>query len=237
MPLALWTDHRPRIEFYVRQGLVAKAPSDEQLARAFDAIRDKVGVLGQIKYYSKHPLMIFPTARKRAALRQNIAEMARERYEAPHEVPVDAAAQAGERPPLLDRSLERLFAFSPARFAAQCAFNPWAAIPSSGLNTPGNFLISHILHTTHPPPAIWDMQIVHADPGGLDELDARLERAMRSEGLRARIDRALGCREGYFDYLREWIPRVRRFEYPPIPRGLKPVAENLVEYLRYAAEL
>jgi hypothetical protein len=234
---ALRADHRPRIEFYVRQGLVPRAPTDAQLAKAFLAIRDKVGVLGQMKYYSKHPLMIFPTARKRAALRQPITEMARDGYEAPHQVAVDAVARDAASKPALDRALERLFLFSPARFAAQCAFNPWAAIPSSGLNVPRGFLISHILHTTHPPPAIWDMQVLHGDEGGLDELAARLERALRGEGLRSRVDRALGCREGYFDYLREWIPRIQRFDYPEIPRGLSPIAENLVDYLRYAAQL
>jgi hypothetical protein len=234
---ALWAPHRPRIEYYVRHGLVSRVPSDEQLARAFVAIRDKVGVLGQVKYYAKHPLMIFPTARKRAALRQPITEMAKDGYEAPHQVSTQAVAVDGPPKPALDRGLERLFLFSPARFVAQCAFNPWAAIPSSGLNVPRNFLISHILHTTHPPPAIWDMQCLQPDPGGLDELEARLLRALRGDGLRSRVDRALGCREGYFDYLREWIPRLRRFEYPEIPRGLKPIAENLVDYLNYAADL
>ena len=81
------------------------------------------------------------------------------------------------------------------------------------------------------------MQIVQADEGGLADLDRRLVHAMRARDARARIDRALGCREGYFEYLREWIPRVRRFEYPPVPAGLDPIAENLVDYLRHAAEL
>jgi len=42
---------------------------------------------------------------------------------------------------------------------------------------------------------------------------------------------------GYYEHLREWIPRLRRFEYPEVPAGLNPIAENLVDHLRYAAEL
>jgi hypothetical protein len=230
-------DHRPRVEFYVRAGLVPRSPTDEQLGRAFEAIRESVGVLGQLNYYARHPMMLLPTARKRAALRQPISEMALDGYQAPHQVPEDAVAGDEEARPLLDRGMQRLFLFSPARFVVQCWFNPWAAVPSPGLNVPREFLICHILHTTHPPPAIWDVQVLAPDEGALDELDARLESALRGQGFRSRLDRALGCREGYYEYLREWIPRIRKFEYPSIPVGLKPIAENLVDYLRFAAEL
>jgi hypothetical protein len=236
MRALLWTDHRPRIEYYVKAGLIPRAPTLEQLTQAFESIRSGVGALGQIRYYAKHPLMMFPTERKRAAARRSMAERARETHLAPHRVAVPAVRDEA-RAPLVDRALERLFLFSPARFVTQLAFNPWTAVPASGLNVPLPFLISHILQTNHPPPAIWDMQIVQTEDGGLDELDRRLERAMRRDGVRARVDRALGCREGYYEHLREWIPRLRRFEYPPVPAGLNPIAENLVEHLRYAAEL
>jgi hypothetical protein len=230
----LRTDHRPRVEFYVRHGLVPKSPTDEQIGRAFEAIRNRVGMMVQVRYYLQHPKMMFPTAQKRAALRQDIREIARDGYKPPHEV---AAIEGVDTRPLLDRSLERLFLFSPARLAAQCLFNPYAAIPSDGLNAPRRFLIAHILHTTHPPPAIWDLQVLHPDEGALEELSDRLDRAMRGAGFRARVDRALGCRQGYFEYLREWIPRIKRFEYPEVPRGLNPLGENLVAFLNYAATL
>jgi hypothetical protein len=225
----LWTDHRPRVEFYVRAGLVPRSPTDEQIKRAFVVIRDRVGMMGQLNYYAKHPMMLFPTARKRAALRQDIREIAQGGYKPPHMVSEEGADVEDSRP-LLDRSLERLFLFSPARLAAQCLFNPWAAIPSNGLNAPRPFLISHIIHTTHPPPVLWDLQILHPD-------EERLDRAMRGDGLRSRVDRALGCREGYFQHLRDWIPRIKKFEYPEIPAGLNPLGENLVEFLNHAATL
>lgn len=233
----LWTDHRPRVDFYLRSGLIRDAPTDDQLERAFERIRNKVGLSGQIRYYAKHPLMIFPTAQKRAAIQRSMARIAEEGHRSPETVPIENASPSGPRSPAFDAFLERLFLFTPARFVTQCALNPWAIVPSSGLNTPTRFLIAHILHTNHPPPAIWDMQILHADEGGLDELERRLERTMRRKGLRARVDRSLGCREGYYEHLREWIPRLRRFEYPPIPANLQPIGENLVDYLRFAAEL
>jgi hypothetical protein len=228
----LWVDHRPRIAFYVREGLVPKAPSDDQLGRAFDRIRMGVGIAGQIRFYARNPRLIFPTASKRAATRRSITDgfVPPQSFTANDDVP-------GPPRPLLDRCLERTFLFAPARLAVQSAFNPWALKSASGLNTPGRFLIAHILHTNHPPPALWDMQIVQADPGGLEQLLREVDRAARSPKLRARIDRALGCREGYYDYLLEWIPRVARFEFPPIPSNLQPIAENLVDYLNFAAEL
>lgn len=234
--MPLWVDHRPRIEFYVRAGLVPAVPTDEQLARAFEKIRKGVGVSGQLRYYLKNPAMILPTARKRAATRLSIGAITRGGFESPETVSLDDVAATVPGQPPFDRFLERLFLFTPARFAVQTLFNPWAVIPASGLNTPVRYLINHILHTNHPPPAIWDAQIVQADAGGLDELEGQLDRAMRSANLRGRVDRALGCREGYYEHLRVWIPRLRRFEYPPIPRGLDPIGENLVDYLRYALE-
>ncbi len=240
MDFKLWTDHRPRIEFYVRHGLVPRAPTDAQLKEAFKDVRDKVGALGQIKYYAKHPQMIFPSRQKRGALSQSITAIAKNGYKAPHKIAMEGSGK-GELPttpqPHFDRALQQLFLFSPARFAVQCAFNPWAPIPTSGLNTPTNFLISHIIQTTHPPPVLWDAQVLHPDPGALDELDRRLERALRGRGLLSRVDRALGCREGYFEYVRELIPRLRRFDYSPVPQALKPRYENLVDFLCYAAEL
>lgn len=235
MAPSLWVDHRPRIAFYVRAGLVPEVPTDAQLKRAFETIRTGVGLSGQLRYYARHPLMMLPTARKRAATRHGIAKG----YLAPHQVTAaDADADAGiPRQPRLDRLLETTFLFPPARLAVQTLYNPWAVVASSGLNVPRRFLIAHILQTNHPPPAIWDMQILQADAGGLDELRIEIERAMRSRKLRARIDRSLGNREGYYEHLLEWMPRLQRFEFPPVPPALRAVAENVVDYLRHATAL
>jgi hypothetical protein len=41
----------------------------------------------------------------------------------------------------------------------------------------------------------------------------------------------------YYDYLRDLVPQVRRFDYPPPQPGCSPVFENLVDFLNYAITL
>lgn len=229
----LWTDHRPRIEFYVREGLIPRAPSESQLARAVAGMKYQAGVLGQLIFYSKHPALLFPTAAKQKFVDnprgggdqtprvEATAEVTRKRAEAP----------------ALDRFLNRLFLFSPARFLAKSYFNPWETIPSSGFNTPAWCLIAHTLQTTHPPPGIWDIQVLHPDPGALDELERQVENSLRGQGLRARVNRALGCQPDHFEDLKDLIPRIRRFDYPAVPDGVEERMENVVSFLQYAGEL
>jgi hypothetical protein len=144
--------------------------------------------------------------------------------------------------PLLDRVLKVTFQFSPARFAVQCYFNPygwvvpWNAIPGSGLTVPLKNLISHVVHAPHPT-ALWDVQIIHADEGGLEQLEREIALAAAGCGLKPRIYRALTQDMSYYAYLRDLVPRVRRFDYPPPPPGFNPVYENLVDFLNYATTL
>lgn len=229
----LWVDHRPRIEFYVRQGMLERGPSDAQLERALDQMKSKVGVLGQILFYSRNPGLIFPTkAKRRFVDNPRAAGDARPRVDAPAELAARRAAM-----PALDRFLHWFLLFSPARFLTKTFFNPWEAVPASGLNTPGWCLIAHTLQTTHPPPGIWDIQVLHPDPGALDELERQVDLCLRGEGLRARINRALGSQPNHFEHLKDLIPRIRRFDYPPMPEGIDATNEDLVAFLRHAAEL
>ena len=118
----------------------------------------------------------------------------------------------------------------------QSLYNPWTLIPTSGLNIPARYLISHIVHSPHPT-AVWDVQVIHPDEGALDELERQIELAAAGRGPRARVFRAMAQRPGYYDYLRDLVPRVRRFDYPPTPPGFSPILENLVGFLNWAAEL
>jgi hypothetical protein len=229
----LWVDHRPRIEFYVRQGLVTRAPSDAQIARAIDQMKTKVGVLGQILFYSRNPRLILPSRAKQIFVdNPRNADDARPRTQAPAELAAQRAAL-----PAFDRWLRWLLLFSPARFAIKTFFNPWEALPSAGFNSPAWCLIAHTLQTTHPAPGIWDIQVIHPDPGALDSLERQVDRALLGRGLRARIDRALGCQPNQFEDLKALIPRIRRFDYPPMPAGVDPVNEDVVAFLNHAAEL
>ena len=92
-----------------------------------------------------------------------------------------------------------------------------------------------MVHAPHPT-ALWDVQIIHADEGGLDQLEREINLAATGRSLKPRIYRALTQDSSYYDYLRELVPRVRRFDYPP-PPGFNPVFENLVNFLNYAITL
>ena len=229
----LWVDHRPRVEFYVREGIVARTPTDAQIALALDEMKTQTGILGQLLFYAKNPKLIFPSAAKREFVdnpraggddrgAEGVADGIREQR----------ADQAG-----LDRLLLWLFLFAPARFAVKSLCNPWEMVPSAGLNTPTRCLIAHILQTPHPAPALWDLQAIHPDPGALDHLERRVDEALLGQSFSARLNRAMGNRPRQFEELKELIPRVRKFDYPPQPEGVDKQFESLVEFLRYACSL
>jgi len=229
----LWVDHRPRVEFYARQGLVTQSPTDAQLAKAFSEMSTQVGILGQLIYYAKNPKMIFPSAAKREFVdNPRVTGDSRPIEDVSEQVSQQRAAQAP-----LDRFLFWLFLFAPARLAAKSIYNPWELVPSAGLNTPAGCLIAHILQTPHPSPALWDLQVIHPDEGALDRLERRVDEALLGRSTAARVNRALGSRPRQFEELKELIPRVRRFDYPPQPDGTDEKFLTLVGFLRYASEL
>ena len=229
----LWVDHRPRVEFYARQGLVDRAPTDAQLAMAFEEMKTQVGVLGQIIYYAKNPRMIFPSAAKREFVdNPRVTGDTRPVEEVSESVRHQREAHAP-----LDRFLYWLFLFAPARLAAKSVCNPWELIPSAGINTPTGCLIAHILQTPHPSPALWDIQVIHPDEGALDRLERRVDEALLGRSTAARVNRALGSRPRQFEELKELIPRVRRFDYPTQPDGTDEKFLSLVGFLRYASKL
>jgi len=229
----LWVDHRPRVEFYARQGLVDRSPTDAQLAKALAEMKTQVGVLGQLIYYAKNPKMIFPSAAKREFVdNPRVTGDSRPIEDVSEQVNQQRAAQAP-----LDRFLFWLFLFAPARLAAKSLCNPWELVPSAGLNASAGCLIAHILQTPHPSPALWDLQVIHPDEGALDRLERRVDEALLGRSTAARVNRALGSRPRQFEELKELIPRVRRFDYPPQPDGTEGKFLSLVGFLRYASEL
>ena len=229
----LWVDHRPRVEFYTHHGLVPQPPTDAQLAKAISEMQTKVGILGQLIYYAKNPKMIFPSTAKREFV-DNPRVTGDSR---PAEKISDAVHQQRTAQPALDRFLFWLFLFAPARLAAKSVCNPWELIPAAGLNASTGCVISHILQTPHPSPALWDLQVIHPDEGGLDRLERRVDEALLGRSAAARINRALGSRPRQFEELKELIPRVRRFDYPPQADGTEEKFLSLVGFLRYASEL
>lgn len=229
--MRLAVDPWARIEFYVRNGLVKTVPTAEQLKQASRGNINAAGPIERIRHYSRHPLDLFPTKTKRQQLLRMNAKAGdtTAKYK-------NGETENNTLTPLLDRILVKTFQFSPARFAVQCFFNPWNAIPGTGLSIPAKFLIAHVVHAPHPT-VLWDVQIIHAVEGGLDQLEKEIERAATGRGLKPRIYRAMVQDIDYYDYVRKLIPRVRRFDYPPPPPGHNPIYENLVNFLNYAITL
>jgi hypothetical protein len=241
MAMRFGVDPWPRIEFYVRNGLVERMPTVEQLEKAGKLnVYHGGGTTERVKYYVRHPLDLFPTQAKKRDLHITNRELMVGAEE--HGAGELQATGDNQSRPLFDRILYSTFLFSPARYAAACYFNPygwvvpWNAIPGTGLTVPLPCLISHLVHAPHPS-ALWDMQIIHPDAGGLDQLEREIDLASTSRRLKYRVYRAMAQRPGYYDYLRELIPRVRRFDYPPPPRGRNPNFENLVDFLNLAITL
>jgi hypothetical protein len=234
--MPLWVDHRPRIEFYVRHGLVARMPSESQLRAASRLNLYGAGVVERVRYYARHPLDLMPTAGKKRSLAQSNMDIAGRGTEVARDDAAIDTQRAQAEKGRVDRALETMFQVGPIRFAVQTVFNPWNPIPATGLNIPAKYLIAHIVHAPHPT-AVWDTQIIHPDPGALDELERQIDLAARGRGLRWRIYRSMAQRPGYYDYLRDLVPRIRRFDYPPTPPTFNPVLENLVNFLNHALEL
>lgn len=230
-----WVDHRPRIDFYVRHGLLGRAPSDEQLRRAFTGTMGGIGE--RLSFYARNPLLLFPTKTKRQLSRVSVKDNIKKGTDlARSEATSQASSDGTSEGPFADRVLKSLFLFAPARFATQFIFNPWVVVPSHGLNAPSHFQIAHILQTPHPFP-LWDLQTIHPDSGALDELEKQVDATLAGRTFRSRLDRALASNPGYFEYLLEIIPKIRQFDYPPVPEGLPPIGQNLVLFLQHAAEL
>ena len=230
-----------RIKFYVKHGLVEKVPTYEQLEKLSKMnVYSGGGFTERILYYARHPLNLFPTKEKKQFLRREKHRLQNSQVtESEHQ----GQAHDGSTPELpFDRVLRTTFQFSPARFVIQCYFNPygwvvpWNAIPGTGLTIPAKNLISHVVHAPHPT-ALWDVQIIHADEGGLDQLEREISLAATGRSLKPRIYRALTQDSSYYDYLRDLVPRVRRFDYPPPPPGFNPVFENFVSFLNHALTL
>jgi len=82
---------------------------------------------------------------------------------------------------------------------------------------------------------LWDVQLIHPSPGGLEQVEQAIEWATRGPGFKSRVYRALVQDLDCYDYLCDLVVRVKSFGYPPPALGYNPTFENLVIFLNYAA--
>jgi hypothetical protein len=237
-----YADPWPRIEFYVRQGLVVNTPTPQQLREASRRNFEGFGIAERLSYYMRHPLeALFPTKRrKQVLLRTPIPEMVMGSRVALKDKVDDVPNLERPNAPLLDQALTSIYQFPALRFVTSCFLNPYFwpvdAVAGTGLTIPLKYLISHVCHVPHYT-ALWDVQVIHADEGGLDQLEHEIEVAVTGRGPKARLYRAMTQSMSYYDYLRDLVPRVRRFDYPSPPPGYGLRSTDLVVFLNYAATL
>jgi hypothetical protein len=241
-------DPWPRIDFFVSHGLLEKRPTVAQLKQAGKLNVYDAGLTERLLTYGRDPRKLLPSRARTWALR--VSSQAIQAGAMRHGPAGGAQAHARMVPEgapatpalLFDCLLQGALRWAPLRFMVACAFNPYGwsvpgnAVAATGLTTPLKPLIAHVLHTPHPF-GLWDVQIIQADEGGLDQLERELERATTSRALKYRLYRAMAQRDGYYEHLRDLIARARRFDYPPVPPGYNPVGQDLVQFLRFALSL
>jgi hypothetical protein len=239
-----------RIAFYVRHGLVHKMPTAQQLKQvSMLNVYGGGGMTERLRYYARHPLNLFPTPTKIQALQRMRVRSGQDRAASDKALRSETLSvhpscnnETHALEPFSDRVLKTACQFSPVRFALACYFNPygwavpWNAVAGTGLTMPLKPLISHVLHTPHEL-ALWDLQIIHADEGGLEQLERELELAVSNRSLKYQFYRAMIQDRSYYDHLYDLIPRVRRFDYPPPLPTHGPLGVNLVAFLNHALTL
>jgi len=246
--MRIGVDPWPRIEFFVSHGLLEKRPTATQLQQAGRLNVYHAGLTERLRTFGGDPRKLLLSRARTWALR--VSSQAIQAGVMQHGLVEGAQAYArlvparGRATPArrFDCLLQEALRWPPLRFVVACAFNPYGwsvpgnAVAATGLTTPLKPLIVHVLSTPHPF-GLWDVQIIQADAGGLEQLERELARAATSRAVKYRLYRAMAQRDGHYAHLHDLIARARRFDYPPVPPGYNPVWQDLVQFLRFALSL
>ncbi len=89
--------------------------------------------------------------------------------------------------------LARLLQMDVLRAIAMTAYNPVLVTAGLGFRIPASWNANHLLFSPHPcEHAVWDLQLIQGDPGGLELLERRTEEARKAKSLRGRVLSILG---------------------------------------------
>jgi hypothetical protein len=109
--------------------------------------------------------------------------------------PRAAASEPAEALPPLDALLARMNEIDALRAILMHGVVPVATLAGLGLRVPPAITANHLLAAPHPcEKAVWDIQLLHAEPGGLELLEARVEEARRAKTVLGKLLRTLGTR-------------------------------------------
>ena len=212
------TDGHHRVRFFHERGLVPVMPTPEQLyvgltvpKRLHRAIYH--GVL-RIRARFRDRILVRPVARTGKALYlANSDEILAGRQDEMAAETFDSMRLRG-----------RLLSVPLLRGAALGVLCPEYLLAGFGLQCGRNLIVNHLLYLPHIGVGpTWDLQLIHADPGGLDWLEQRLAIARARDTFRGRlyydVAQAGGDVDGWYDTLEKIIPAARHFEYPNMEEG------------------
>ena len=99
--------------------------------------------------------------------------------------------------------------------------DPVSLLDPTGFMSERDTIIGHLMQVVHLDP-IYDLQLLHAFPNGLDALEAELEQMIRGEHPRSRTVAATMEQRGYHQALLDYVRRFRRDPNSPRLRRAQP---------------
>jgi hypothetical protein len=103
----------------------------------------------------------------------------------------------------------------PLRAPLQALFCPQQALSSTGLLTPRDAIVRHVISVYHEEPALtYDLQLLESHPGGLDALEREAWAVAQGRRRWSRLLTQLVGGAGYHARVAELAAAARRSEYP-----------------------
>jgi hypothetical protein len=219
----VWTDGLHRARFYFHHGLLDVMPTRDQLAAGIaERSKWRRAKFKVYRLWSKRSFLLKPYVRQGKGVF----------VEEPKE------PMAGRYTSFRDlRWYHKALSAPAVRGAYLTVLCPEYLLAGYGVAVGKNLIVNHLLYIPHIDiGATWDLQLLQADPGGLDLLERRLEQARSRRGARGKLCRLLaesgGDAERWYATLAELTPRARRFDYAPF------LGEpTFVDFLKLCAEI
>ena len=213
-----------RVEFYYEHGLIPVMPTPEQFAvgcshnRLMQELRRKLmpnlrRAFGREAWTRSAPVASRPEEVVTGGTMYRSAHGWERRDEVSVHVDADEEPRRG-----VEALLARLADVDILRAAIIHAVVPEAIVGGLGFRISTSHIVNHLLMSPHPSEhAVWDLQLIQPDPGGLDLFERRLEEARAGRGLRGKTLRSLGTVRGQGGHLYELVrqddPETGRVRY------------------------
>ena len=210
-----------RVEFYYEHGLIPVMPTPEQFAagcshnRLASELRRKLvpnlkRVFSKEAWIRSAPVSSNPGEVVVGGTMYRSAHGWERRDDATLAVDLDEKFRPG-----IESLLARLADVDILRAVIIHAVVPEALTGGLGFQISTSHIVNHLLMSPHPSEhAVWDLQLIQPDPGGLDLFECRLDAARTGRGLRGKALRSLGTVRGQGGHLYELV----RYEDPQTGR-------------------